>query len=544
MPTNEQIVGLTLLSPLAWALFLGLLGGWRLWRARGELSNASERWIGAGSVLASFISLAGTFYLMFHLDDPIDFTPLRLHIYIDALSLFFILIINTVALAASWNAISYLRSERGKRYQGPIFFHALMNLFHFTMLLAPVVDNLVGLWIAIEATTLVSALLVAYPNTRRSWEAAWKYLIITSAGIILALMGTIFLAHGVYSLQNNAPHSMDWSTLVIPYHAPALSPAKNFILLAFLFVLAGYGVKAGLAPMHTWLPDAHGEAAPPISALFSGVLLKSAFYAILRYVTLTNAALGSDSRVVYYLLMGTGLFSLMMAVPFILNRENHFKRVMAYHSLEHMGIIVFGAGVGVPIAMFGSLLHALNHAVTKALMFLAHGNAARAYQEAFGDKEQEGKAAPKVTGVLQAMPITGLLLIIGGLALVGTPPFNIFMSLWVILWGSVEQVQMLWHGVHAAKTAPILLGLAVILFLLSTAMIYFGLVQHLARLVLGSSPEGRRLKESLFDLIPLLMLIALVIVMGVWIFPQLAKLIQAGATIVLHIYLPMITHSS
>ena len=533
MPANEQIVGLILLSPLAWALFLGLLGWWRLWRARGELSDAGERWIGAGSVLASFISLAGSFYLMFHLDDPIDFTPLGIHIYIDALSLFFILIINTVALAASWNAISYLRSQRGERYQGPIFFHVLMNLFHFTMLLAPVVDNLVGLWIAIEATTLVSALLVAYPNTRRSWEAAWKYLIITSAGIILALMGTIFLAHGVHSVGIDA---MDWSELI--HHADQLAGAPSFILLAFLFVLAGYGVKAGLAPMHTWLPDAHGEAAPPISALFSGVLLKSAFYAILRYVTLTNAALGADSRVVFYLLMGTGLFSLMMAVPFILNRQNHFKRVMAYHSLEHMGIIVFGAGVGVPVAMFGSLLHALNHAVTKALMFLAHGNAARAYHEAFGDRGQQGKAGPEVTGVLQAMPITGLLLIIGGLALVGTPPFNIFMSLWVILWGSVEQVQTLWHDAHAAKAAPILLGLAVILFLFSTAMIYFGLVQHLARLVLGASPEGRRLKESLFDLIPLVMLIALVIVMGVWIFPQLANLIQQSVNIVLSLPQP------
>ena len=354
---------------------------------------------------------------------------------IDDLSVYFVLLVNIIAFFASWSSIRYLEGYRPiSLWQSPILFHTLINLFHFTMLIVPLANNLIVLWIAIEATTLVSAMLVGFQNKKESWEAAWKYLIITSTGIIFALLGTMFLANAAKSLVGSPevlsnPNSvMNWTFLLA--HAPELASSSDFVKLSFLFILVGYGTKAGLAPMHTWLPDGHGEAPAPISALLSGVLLKSALYAILRFYTITNAVL-PDATFTSTTLLGSGLLSLIIATPFILKEKNRFKRVLAYHSLEHMGIITFGIGIGGPIALFGALLHVLNHAITKTLMFLSFGNVMRQY-------EKVGIEQADITGVLRSMPVTGAIMTLGGLALVGTPPFNIFMSEFIILWGALS----------------------------------------------------------------------------------------------------------
>ena len=294
---------------------------------------------------------------------------------VDALSVYFILLVNLVAFAASCNIVIAPPSP-----QRPFSFNLLLNLFHCTMLLVPIVDNLVALWIAIEATTLVSTVLVTWRRDFSAWDAGWKYLIVTSTGIIFALLGTMFLANAAKNLipaiAGDQNQVMNWTFL----YANVERLAPDFVKLSFLFIIVGYGTKAGLAPMHTWLPDGHGEAPAPISALLSGVLLKSALYAILRFYTLTNASLGSTTFT-SSVLLGAGLISLVAAIPFILNERNRFKRILAYHSLEHMGIITFGVGIGGEIALFGALLHALNHAVTKSLMFLAFGNIMRRYEE-------------------------------------------------------------------------------------------------------------------------------------------------------------------
>ena len=518
-----------------------LLNRLALLRRLGPISSRERDGFGFMSIGVALLTLLATIRLVSIFNaHPSSYTlqfelpVIPVSVYLDSLSLFFLLVINLIALAATSNAFYYLKSDRtpgsstNAFYLGPISFHVLMNLFHFTMILTPILDNLIGLWIAIESTTLVSALLVAYPNHDRAWEAAWKYLIITSTGIILAFMGTIFFVHGVYGLNIPALASMNWSDLIENMHLVRSQGNIDFVLLAFFFVLAGYGVKAGLAPMHTWLPDAHGEAAPPISALFSGVLLKAAFYAILRFVMLTREALQPEMQwLISYVLLGTGLVSLVVAVPFILHRKNHFKRVLAYHSLEHMGIIFFGAGLWNATSLFGSLFHVLNHAITKALMFLAYGNVIRRFPDATRQRPDASQPPQDPTGVLYMMPFTGLILAMGGLALVGTPPFSIFMSIWIILWGGFQRWQeVITNQASGHPWERFILPASIVIFVLATMFIYFGLVQHLARMLLNPSSGNRRIKERFLELLPLVILLALSFLLGLVILPPLATLLQ------------------
>lgn len=489
--------------------------------------------LGYVTVVTSAALLFFSFILMFA---PRSVYPLKfswpmaivnVDFHLDALSVFFVLLINLIALVASWNAITYLKGSRSSvGWQQPAVFHSLVNLFHATMLLVPMVDNLIGVWIAIELTTLGSAFLVAYQGKRSSWEAAWKYLIITSTGIILALLGTMFLANAVRdpgaNLGTTPDALMNWTTLM--ELAANRSLNRDFVKFAFLLALVGYGTKAGLAPMHTWLPDGHGEAPSPISALLSGVLLKSAFYAILRFYTLTNKALDSYSLTSAALLIA-GLFSLLVAVPFIL-KENLFKRVLAYHSLEHMGIIAFGIGMGGPIAIFGAVLHTFNHAITKALMFLAFGNVMQQY-------EKLGIEQKDITGVLRNMPFTGSILILGGLALVGAPPFNVFLSEFIILWGTLSHLVDS-SAIDIPLFANWVIISAVILFMLSTTLIFFGLVKHLGKLILNKIAVNHSIEDfSWASTAPLIILGFLMLLLGFWIVTPLSNLINESVIIIL-----------
>ena len=497
----QILVLIVLFSPLA-AAFISLLS-WRRprWLSALTISFASV------SLLASFIIASGRLH-----EFSIE-SFLKSYFYLDALSVYFILLVNLVAFVASWYTAQFLafNAQSGSK-TNPAWFHFLFNFFHFTMLVVPMVDNLVILWIAVELTTIFSALLVAYRGDRKSLEAAWKYIIITTTGIIFALLGTLFLANALPSgIAKIDVNPMNWSVLVNPKLFTQLD--DTFVKLSFLFILVGYGTKAGFAPMHTWLPDGHGEAPSPVSALLSGVLLKSALYALLRFYTIANLALGNNTFTSNIFLF-SGLFSLALATPFILKR-NKFKRVLAYHSLEHMGIIAFGIGIGGPIALFGALLHALNHALTKALIFLTYGNIRHEYARRGIEIEQEDMK--NGAGALKSMPVSGMLLALGGLALVGSPPFNIFMS----------EIIILWAAVHRAQNGTWLDILAVVLFLLTTTLIFGGLVKHLARLLLGKPPFT--IDEGIFSLWPLLALIFIILTFGLFIptapvnFPELLR---------------------
>lgn len=491
-----------------------------------------ERLLSLTTFLSSFLLLAVSIWMLFIEPKEADFdlfVGVRfLTIRVDALSIFMILLINIVAFAASWNSLSYLsETDSSPEKEKPAWrqkavFHFLINLFHFTMLLVPLSNNLVVVWVAIELTTIGSAILIVYEGRKSSWEATWKYLIITSTGIVLALLGTIFLAthkpdDPILSMVTNRNQLLDWTFLM--EHSASLEP--KLVWFAFLFALVGYGTKAGLAPLHTWLPDGHGEAPAPISALLSGVLLKASFYVILRFYILTNAVLqNSHPAWTSYAFLIAGLLSLLVATPFIL-KENPFKRVLAYHSLEHMGIIAFGFGIGGPIAIAGALLHMLNHAITKALMFLAYGNISRKY-------EKEGI---QISGALRSMPWSGGLLTLGGLALVGTPPFNIFMSELIILWGALARFI---PGKSPAQ--PLypkwIAGIAIAVFLISTTLIFYGLVNHLKKLVLGKHEKETLREKFRTATAPILFLFLLMLVLGVWIAPPLANLIHESVSIV------------
>lgn len=547
----ELLARLVLAPPLLALLLAALPTILRRFNPGAGLLGWATRLLSAVSLVCSILLALGP-----KAEFPLRFAVLSVGFYIDALSVYFVLLVNLVAFFASWYTVDFLSHDavHNREFHAPESFHFFFNAFHLTMLVVPMVDNLVILWMAIELTTLASTLLVRYRRRRPTLEATWKYIIITTAGIVFALFGTILMTNAVAIETDpqdctgiarvlNQPVTdcselqarpgvdlMGWSVLARRPVAELLN--EKLIIVSFLFILIGYGTKAGLAPMHTWLPDGHGEAPSPVSALLSGVLLKSALYAILRFYTITNLALESTSFT-STILLAAGLLSLGLATPFILKR-NKFKRVLAYHSLEHMGIIVFGLGIGGAVALFGALLHALNHALIKALMFLTYGNVRRAYARRQGVSEPDEE---RVTGVLQAMLGSGVILLFGGLGLVGSPPFNIFLSEFIILWAAFQRIVQPSSPKQGSLLPVGVYILAVVLFLATVTLIFGGLVGHLARLLLegtpGRSPAGAEegewpapgddaepgtgLRDRVGQLIPLLALAGIIVLFGVWI---------------------------
>ena len=332
-----------------------------------------------------------------------------------------------------------------------------LNAFAFSMLLAVTVQNVALMWVAIEATTIASALAIPLHRSKASVEASWKYLLVCSVGIALAFAGTILAYFDFVATAGEVHGSLNWSTL--RGAAPALHP--ELLQLAFAFILVGYGTKAGLAPMHTWLPDAHSEAPSPISAMMSGVLLAVAMYAIARWKAVIDAAV--DPAFTNGLLIGFGLLSVAIGA-FTLVRQRHYKRMLAYSSVEHMGLVAIGLALG-PLGAFAAWLHVVNHAVAKSASFLLAGRILHRYKTTeIGD----------VTGLLRVMPWTGPLFAIGILALVGLPPFGLFISEFLLVQATIA----------GGKTW---LGVLVLLLLL---VAFVSLLSHLNRMLYGTPPEG------------------------------------------------------
>lgn len=342
----------------------------------------------------------------------------------DALSAWMILLISIVSLGTSLYAVRYFRRDLAdatvteRRFRE---FYVLTPFFVSGMFLVVLANNLGVMWIAVEVTALSSVLLVALYNRRTSLEAAWKYVMLGSLGLVLALFGTIFTYAAAVGKTGSEMPSFNWSRLLAM--APELD--HHLITLAFILVLVGYGTKAGLAPMHTWLPDAHSEAPSPTSAMLSGVSLKIALYALLRFHILATATLGSAfSR---NLLLAFGLLSMLLAGPFILTQKN-LKRMLAYSSLEHVGLICVGIGMNSPLTVFGALLHMGYHALTKPVLFFAAGNIHQHFHTL--DFRRIG------SGLVRTMPSTALFLGVAAVAVSGLPPFGLFVSeLTVIIGG-------------------------------------------------------------------------------------------------------------
>jgi hydrogenase-4 component F len=334
----------------------------------------------------------------------------------DALSAWMIVLVGLVAALAGSEAPRQISVELGR------CFYSLLHLFVFTMLLALASDELGLMWVAVEGTTLASVFLVSLERTRASLEASYKYLLICSVGIAIAFVGTVLVYFADVQQFGGEAHALRWTTLV--RLAPAL-PAR-VVELAFVFLLVGYGTKAGLAPMHTWLPDAHSEAPAPVSALMSGVLLSVGLYAVLRFKPVVDVAAGPGFA--RRLLLLLGLLSLGVAAAFLWAPSN-YKRMLAYSSVEHLGIVCLGLGFGGLWGTAGAMLHIANHALAKSLLFLLSGRIRAAYRSA---------DIAAVRGLARTMPVTGGGFLLALLALLGLPPFGLFVSELMILGAGIE----------------------------------------------------------------------------------------------------------
>ena len=350
---------------------------------------------------------------------------------VDALSAVFLLATSFLSLATAVFAAGYLRLDpgpAGTRYGRR--FYAGFNLFCWAMVATPLVNGLALLWVAIEITTVVSALLVAIDDTDGATEAAWKYVLVASLGLGIALLATILMYYAG-STVFGAGYELAYAKLLSGAHH--LPPAV--VRLAFVLAVLGFGTKMGLVPVHTWLPDAHSEAPTPISALLSGALLALAFYAILRYYQIAERALGSGYPRNVLLIFGVA--SLLLAALYLL-RQRDLKRLLAYSSVEHMGILAMGMSFGVPLAIVGVLLHVLAHAAAKGTAFFGAGSVVRK----FGTKDMS-----QVRGGAAALPWSGPMLVGAVLALSAAPPFGIFRSEFLIVAGGLSDPR---YGVAAA----------------------------------------------------------------------------------------------
>src|SRR5881396_2545056 len=291
--------------------------------------------------------------------------------FVDPFNVFLVALTAFVGFTTSLFSRPYMRIERahGRLSTGRLrLYHSMYQLFNFTMLLALLTNNMGILWVALEAATLTTVLLVSLYRTPASLEAAWKYFILCGVGIAQALFGTILLYFAAEKVLGAGGSALLWTELNDV--KDQLEP--TVLSLAFVFLLVGYGTKVGLVPLHNWLPDAHAEGPTPVSAVLSGLLLNVALYAVIRCKVLVDGAV--KTQLAGHLLMGFGLLSVVLAA-FFLWRQKDIKRLFAYSSIEHMGIITFAFGMGGPVANFGALLHMTVHSLTKSAIFFAVGHA-------------------------------------------------------------------------------------------------------------------------------------------------------------------------
>ncbi len=431
---------------------------------------------------------------------------------LDQLGLLFLSLTSILFLAAAFYGVGYLkREQRGdiQDFEESAFFanapEAIFTgsllFFLFSMTLVVTSQHFGLLWVAIEATTLSSAPLIYFHRHHRSLEAAWKYLLICSVGIALALVGNFFLAVALAD-----PSSPLLLSELIQNASRLRAP---WLKAAFLFFLVGYGTKMGLAPLHTWLPDAHSESPSVVSALLSGALLNCAFLGIVRVFQVCAAAgelpFAQNHLVIF------GLLSMAVAAVFIVGQTD-YKRLLAYSSVEHMGILALGVGLG-GAGTYGAMLHAMNHSFTKAMLFFVAGNLVGAYKT---------KSAPQVQGALKLLPLSGILWVAGFLAITGMPPFGLFLSEFTILKAALDAGR----------------GAVAIIYLACLALIFMGMAGTVLRMAQGEIPPGLKTgnkEEPLSTVAPPAILGAFVLILGFYIPPtvhaalqQIADLLRSG----------------
>ena len=372
-------------------------------------------WLSARlNVLATLLTFLAALSLFF------ERPPTGPYILIDDLNNVFIVLTTFVGFTTSVFSASYIEHELETGRLTPAFlrfYHAMYQVLMFAMNLALVTNNIGVMWVGIELATLTTVLMVGIYRTHEALEAAWKYFILGSVGIALALFGTILIYMAAEPAIGTGPNAMVWTDLVA--HAASFDPA--LLNLAFVFLLLGYGTKVGLVPLHAWLPDAHAEGPTPISAVLSGLLLNVALYALLRFKILLAA--NPNALAPGPLMIGMGLVSLLFA-SFMLYRRQDIKRMFAYSSIEHMGIVTFAFGMGGPLANFAGLLHMSLHSLTKSAIFFAVGDISQV------------KGTQKIAdmgGLTSTNPVLGWGLVLGVVAIAGLPPLGIFTSEFLVV---------------------------------------------------------------------------------------------------------------
>ena len=420
--------------------------------------------------------------------------------FVDSLNVFLVALTAFVALTTALFSAPYMRVERdkGKVSAGGLrLYHSMYQLFTLAMLVVLTTNNLGVMWVAMEAATLTTVLLVALYRTHESLEAAWKYFILCGVGIAQALLGTILVYFAAEKILGAGVGSLLWTHL----EAVKDQLEPTVMSIAFVFLLVGYGTKVGLVPLHNWLPDAHAEGPTPISAVLSGLLLNVALYALIRFKVITDGAL--ERPFASALLMGFGLVSVVVA-SFFLSRQRDVKRMFAYSSIEHMGLITFAFGMGGPVASFGGLLHMTVHSLTKSAIFFAVGHATqKAGTQVMAD----------IRGLLRVNPTVGWGLMLGTAAILGMPPFGVFASEFLILTTAIAQ--------HPWATPILLLALGI-----AFAAI-FGKVQPM---VFGDTNAGKLPHPP--ALVPVFTHLALVLALGLYMPPYLADWYRQAARLI------------
>lgn len=413
-------------------------------------------------------------------------------VYLDSTGAFFLFTVCLVIAASSFGSAAYIHVEeqRGElsQFQVRVYFTGF-GLFAAMMSASLMTGNLGLLFVLIEASTLASVVLVGLDAKSRALEAAWKYVIISSLGVTIALVGTVYLFYAGSHLQLSSNLRLTWPYL----YAHAASLSHPALRLAFLLAVIGYGTKVGLAPMHTWLPDAHAEAPSPASAMLSAALLNTGMYAIIRFYAIAQAGLGAGY--VHRVMLLFGFLSVAIGALFLV-RAGNIKRLFAYSSVEHMGIIAIGLGFGGVIGIYGALLHVLNHAIGKATLFLVSGDTVLAYRT---------RESRDVTGMLTGLPFAGGVLLLATMAILGAPPFGLFLSEFTIVRA----------GFHASDAflAGLLLLLLVVAFL--------GLAKTVTGMVTGRPPRPLNAYPGPLDrvlsAVPLVGGMAGLVLLGLWV---------------------------
>ena len=399
--------------------------------------------------------------------------------------------ISVLYVLCAFYAVGYLRlrQERSNRV-----FCVCVLAFLGALTLVTWAQHLGLMWVGIETATLVAAPLIYFNRTQRSIEATWKYLVVGSVGIALALLGTFFLAYA--ALHAGVASTLTFENLL--HHAGALS--KPWLHGGFVLLLVGYGTKMGLAPMHTWKPDAYGEAPGVVGALLAGGVTNGAFLALLRVYHICDAA--GEGAYASRLLLVMGLFSMAVAAVFMVAQRD-FKRLLAYSSVEHMGILALGLGIGAP-ALFGTMLHVLTNGMTKGVLFLSAGNIHRAYAS---------KSIDQVRGAIRRLPLSGSLFLAGFLAITGSPPFGPFMSEFAILNGAFDAGRFV--------VAAVFLILLLVVFIgMSTTVLH--VVQGRPSAEVRQSPY----RDGWLTAAPVVVFMALVLLLGVYIPEPLTALLR------------------